>query len=73
MILLSLYAIDVFKPEEVLELDKATLKLIGIQSSQKDEIRLLKYTPYLVLLCLLVITHYILNSQRYEEFLQFYN
>ena len=34
---------------------------------------IIKYVPYLALLGILIIAHYILHSQRYEDFLAMYN
>lgn len=62
LILIYMYGVDVFKPKGILSLDTPTLNLIGITLNEDGSVNVSKYTPYLILQVVLIITYYIINS-----------
>ena len=72
MILIAIYTTEVFSFKEFENSEPIILDLIGISLDKNEGIsdRLLKYLPYMSLLIVLVLTHYVINSNRYDVFIQ---
>ena len=72
IIMILLYTLDVFAPKEIVEVDPKILEFIGVSIDSDNaslQARLSKYFPYLGLLIVLVLTHYIINSEKFDQYI----
>lgn len=73
IIIISMYAYDVFFQVGMNGVDPMLLEVIGLIAEDENANYMRKYYIYLALLLVQTLNHYVIYSKKYEEMIQQYN